>query len=271
MQIQGRSRAALGWPVAMMAGLGMAAGTGVARAQVTEAVATVAPGVWRVDADVYARAEDWNLPEGAGGRGRSEAWGWTQLATGLTERVEVRVAWQAFRRDELDGIATEGAGDLYVGGKWWIAGDEAEGAAWALLPYLKLPTGGVRFADDTVDAGVLLIFGCPCGEAGYVNAQLGWDDYGDGGGGRDRGASASVVAGHGLDERWTVYAEATAEAYPLNGDSDAFAANLGGGVTWSGDADGAWGLDLAAYGGVTRAAPDALAVLRVWLEWGAGR
>lgn len=225
-------------------------------------------GVWRVDADVHSRGEDWDLPAGEGGRGRVEGWGCVQGATGISERLELRVAWQAWQRDETDGVVTEGAGDVFLAAKWRIAGDESEGPALALMPYLKLPTAGARFADDTVDGGALLIFGCPWGEAGFVNAQVGWDDYGDGAGGRDRGASASAVAGRALGGRWTAYVEALAGVYPSDGDSDACAASVGGGVTWAGGAEGSWGLDLAGYGGVTRAATDAQAVLRVWVEWG---
>lgn len=241
---------------------------GDVQAQATEGVAPVAVGVWRVDADVHSRGEDWDLPAGEGGRARAEGWGCVQLATGLTERWEARVACAVWQRDELDGAVVEGTGDVVLGAKWRIAGDESEGVAWALMPYLKLPTAGARFADDTVDVGALLIFGRPWGEAGFLNAQAGWDDYGDGAGGRDRGASASVAAGRGLGGRWTVYGEALAGVYPVSGDKGACAASLGGGVAWAGGDDGAWGLDLAVYGGVTRAATDAQAVLRVWVEWG---
>ena len=93
---------------------------------------------------------------------------------------------------------------------------------------------------------------------------------GQGGGGRDQGASASAVVGRYLGARWTVYAEAVAELYPLKGDGDALGVGLGGGVTWSGNDEGTWGVDLASYGAVTRAAPDLLAVLRLWVEWGGG-
>ena len=246
---------------------GMAACAGEGWAQATEGATPVAPKTWRVDADVYALAEDWSMPEGWGDRSTAEAWGCVQVATGVTERWEARVTWLARGRSKLDGAVTEGAGDLYLAAKGLLAGDEAEGAAWSVMPYVKLPTGDGRFTDDTVDCGALLIFGCPWGEAGYVNAQLGWDDYGDGGGGRDGGASAAAVAGRAFGERWTVYGEGLGGKYPANGDGDAFAASLGGGATWAGDADGSWGLDLAAYGGVTRSAPDLLAVLRVWWEW----
>jgi hypothetical protein len=246
-------------------GFGLVFAGAEARAQATEGVMPVAVGVVRVDADLYARGEDWRTPAGGA---RSESWGVTQVATGVTERVELRAAWEAYRREASGGVTLSGAGDVLLGAKIRLAGDEAEGVAWAVLPHVKLPTAGARFADDTVDAGLLVIVGAPWGEAGFFNAQLGWDDHGDGGGGRDRGASASAVAGRALGGRWTAYAETLAGMYPLTGDSDAFALSAGAGLTWAGGAEGAWGWDLAAYGGVTREATDAEAVLRFWMEWG---
>jgi hypothetical protein len=252
---------------AVVVGLGGGFLVGEARAQATEGVMPVGVGVVRVDADLYARGEDWRTPAG-GSRARSDAWGYVQFATGLTEWVEVRAAWETYRREASGGATVSGAGDVFLSAKIRLAGDEAEGVAWAVLPYVKLPTAGAKFADDTVDAGALVVVGAPLGEAGYFNAQAGWDDYGDGAGGRDGGASASAVVGRAVGERWTVYAETLAGVYPLTGDSDAFALSAGAGVTWAGDADGTWGLDVAAYGGVTRAAKDVEGVLRFWLEWG---
>lgn len=252
---------------AVVAGLVLVFASGEARAQATEGVMPVAVGVVRVDADLYARGEDWRTPAG-GARARSDAWGYVQLATGVAERVELRAAWEAYRREASGGVTVSGAGDVLLGAKIRLVGDESEGLAWAVLPHVKLPTAGAKFADDTVDAGLLVIVGAPWGEAGFFNAQLGWDDHGDGAGGRDRGASASAVVGRAAGGRWTVYAETLAGMYPINGDSDAFALSAGAGVTWAGGADGAWGLDLAAYGGVTRAATDVEAVLRFWVEWG---
>lgn len=256
-------------------GVGVMVLTGVlgvteARSQATEAATPVPLGTWRLDSDVYARAEDWNLPAGWGGRARAESWGWAQIAAGVTERLDLQAGWQAFQKFEVDGVADKGAGDLYLAAKCLVSGDEGAGAAWGVMPYVKLPTSGGRFTDDTVDPGLLLIFGRPLGDAGYVNAQLGFDDYGDGAGGRDQGASASAVAGFHLGERATAYAETLAGMYPLNGDRDSFGASAGLGATWSGDAEGGWGVDVAAYGGVTRAAPDLLAVLRVWWQWSGG-
>ena len=238
-----------------------------AKPQATEAATPVAVGSWRIDSDVYARAEDWSLPAGWGGRARAESWGWLQVATGVAERLDVQAGWQAFQKVEVDGVKNEGAGDMYVAAKWLVVGDEGQGAAWALMPYVKLPTSSGRFTDDTVDPGVLLIFGRPLGQVGYVNAQLGLDDYGDGAGGRDQGASASAVSGFYLGARTSAYVETLAGMYPLNGDKDSFGASAGLGATWSGNADGTWGVDFAAYGALTEAAPDLLAVVRVWWLW----
>ncbi len=239
-----------------------------ARGQVTEGVMPVEVGTWRFDLDLYTRGEDRRLPAGAGvGRVRSEAWAWVQVGTGVGERVEARAGWQAYQRERVDGETSAGVGDLWLMAKVHLCGDEAEGPAWAVLPYVKLPTGGSRWADDTVDLGALVIFGRPLGEAGFFNAQLGIDDYGDGGGGRDRGVSGAAVAGRSLSERWSIYLEGLGGVYPSTGDKRELELALGGGVVWAGNAAGTWGLDLAGYGGLTRAAVDAQAALRFWVEW----
>lgn len=249
------------------AGLAWGAGPGRLAAQATEGAAPVAAGVVRVDVEVLTRAEDWGGPAGAVGRASYVDWGYAELSTGVAERVEFRVGGQLWQRDEADGFSVEGAGNLYLSAKWLVAGDEAEGPALALMPCLKLPTAGDRWGEDSVDAGLLVIFGRPLGEQGWLNAQAGLDDYGDGTGGRDLGATASVVAGTAPGNRWNVYAEALAGLDPLESGSDV-SLELGGGASWTGNDAGTWGLDLAAYGGATRAAPDVRAVLRAWLEWG---
>jgi hypothetical protein len=243
--------------------------TGPARlwAQATEGATPVAVGVVRADVEVLTRTKDWRMPSGAGDRASFTGWGYLELSTGVTDRLEFRAGGQLWQRDETDGVSVEGAGDLFLSAKWLVAGDEAEGAALAFMPYVKLPTAGDRWGDDSVDTGLLAIFGRPLGEHGWLNAQAGLDDYGDGAGGRDLGATASVVAGRSLGDRWNVYAEALGGLDPLESESD-LSLELGGGATWAGNAEGTWGLDFAAYGGATRAAPDLRAVLRAWLEWG---
>lgn len=249
----------------------IAGGAAKLSAQATEWTRTVAPGVVRADVDVVARGLDRDLPAGWGGRVDTVAWGYTDLTVGVAEGWEVRVGGTAWVREEWDGWRRQGMGDLNLSFKWTMAGDEAEGVAWALMPFVKLPTTDGRFSDPAVDGGAMVIFGCPLGEAGWVNAQFGADDAGDGAGGRDTGLFGSLVAGRAVGERWTVYAETLAARYPWNRGGDTLTLELGGGVTWSGDEAGSWGLDLAGYGGLTRAATDVQAVLRLWKEWGAGR
>lgn len=238
-------------------------------AQATEGAAPLAPGRLRLDVDAYSGVRDRIRPAEEGGRLSSDAWAWLQLGAGVCERVEARIGWQSHHRERSGGVVTEGAGDLWLMAKIALAGDESVGGAWAVMPFAKLPTAGARWADDTFDAGLLLIHGRPLGEDGFFNAQFGGEDHGDGAGGRDQGLCASFVAGRPLGPRWTIYAEAIAELYPRNGDSGAFTPVLGAGLARAGDEAGSWGIDLAAYGGLNRAAPDMQAVLRFWLEWGA--
>lgn len=254
---------------ALVAVVGLALSNDV-RAQATEWTRTVAPGVIRLDTEVATRARDRDLPAGWGDKADTLAWGYTDLSYGLSERLEVRAGGQLWQRDTVDGVRSEGMGDLNLSFKWHLTGDEAEGPAWAVMPFVKLPTANGRVTDDTVDAGAMLIFGRPLGESGWLNAQAGWEDLGDGAGGRDAGAFASAVAGRAVAERWTVYTETQATRYPWTGGPDSLTLDLGAGVVWAGNADWTWGLDLAAYAGLTRASTDAQATLRLWVEWGAG-
>jgi len=117
---------------------------------------TVDAGHWQVESDLY----NVTFQSAGGVSTRIELFTNPTLKLGLTNSLDVEVSmspWQRVTtRDGTSGATTtaSGIGDLYLRAKWNLAGDDGGQVAFALDPYLKLPTAPTTVGNGEVEAGL---------------------------------------------------------------------------------------------------------------------
>ncbi|HZZ86723.1 MAG TPA: transporter, partial [Caulobacteraceae bacterium] len=103
---------------------------------------TVDAGHWQVETDVY----DITSQTSGGVTTRMEVFAAPTLKLGLTNTLDIEATiapWeQVATRDRATGLATTagGVGDLFLHAKLNLAGDDGGDVAFALDPYVKIPT-----------------------------------------------------------------------------------------------------------------------------------
>jgi hypothetical protein len=235
-------------------------------AQVTESPTAVAPGEWLVEADLMSVAFHREAAADGTLRQTTATVGAVFLTTGIAPRIDLQLGTEFYHRDKLSGPGTRevvsGRGDTYLRMKWNLSGDESEGPAYALLPWVKFPTAASGVGNDQTDYGVIVPFGAPLPGESAFNAMVEVARVGDGAGGHETTLFLGAVAVMPLAEGWDWYAEATA-GFVSGGGSDS-TATLGGGLRWA--VTDSLVLDIAVAAGLTNSSPDVNPVLR--LEWG---
>ncbi len=234
-------------------------------AQVSESPTTVERGRWLVEADLYSAAYDRHTYQRDGVHYRSTYVGSWLLSTGIAANVDVQGGLDTWREERAAGDGWSergrGVGDAWLRTKWNFAGDEANGPAWALLPYVNLPLADRDVGNGRGEPGCAVVFGRPLENDRWCNATVGLDWRDDGGGGRSVGYYGSLALTWPCGRGFSAYAEAVAG---MNAEATReWSGELGLGLTR--DFGRGVILDLAVYVGVTRAAPDVTPVLRlVW-------
>lgn len=233
--------------------------------QVSESPTPVAPGAWLLEADLASVAFDRHTYLRDGVHYRSTYVGSWLLSTGVATGLDVQVGLETWREEQATGAGwterSRGLGDAWLRAKWNFSGDEGEGPAWALLPYVKLPTADRAIGNGHAEPGCALVYGRPLNDGRWCNGTVGVDALDDGGGGRSTGCYGSFVVGWPCGERCGAYAEVVAG---MNTEATReWSGEIGLGVTREVGRGAV--LDLAVYVGVTRAATDVTPVLRlVW-------
>lgn len=241
-----------------VAAFALALGTTVsASAQATETPTVVPRGERVFEADLVALSRD----RAGGVRTRTLVAGSFLLSTGVAHGWDLQFGADAFVREAVRENGTtataRGLGDAVVRAKWNCCGDEHEGLAFALLPFVKLPTAGRAVGNGKVEGGLIVPLGMPLGD-GHVHVAAGWERLAVDGAGRAHGWSLAAAVSHPLTERLDGYIETLASEVAGGGERSAVEGGIG--LVWS--ATDRLALDLAVYAGVTRAAPDRGAVLR---------
>ena len=184
------------------------------------------------------------------------------LSKGVTEQLDLQFGFELWHEEkETVSGATQsvsGQGDGWLRMKWNFSGDESKGAAWAILPYLKLPLADGAIGNGSFEPGVALAHGQPLPNDSAFNATLGWDILDDGAGGRDHVIYASAALTGNLSERFAVYGE-LGGAVDLASSQD-WTTEIGAGVIYAFNERG-W-VDLAVYTGLTDSSADFTPVLR---------
>lgn len=146
-------------------------------AQMTETPQTVAPGRLLVEVDGLSLSFD--RADAAGNKYTGIAVASTVVTAGLTDSVDLQVGADLFLKNtyEFRGVrdSRSGLGDLYFRTKWTFWRDEKQGAAMAILPYVKVPanTGGV--GNDSVEGGIIVPWEMKTGAGFLTGAMFQWD------------------------------------------------------------------------------------------------
>jgi hypothetical protein len=234
-------------------------------AQTTESPTTVAPGAWLLEMDVVSVAYDRHTAQRDGWHFRSTGVGAVMLSSGVTARLDAQFGLDLWREERGHNAGVNergrGRGDGWLRAKWNFAGDEAEGPAWALLPYVKLALADDAVGNGRTEPGLTLVHGRPLGESGGLNAMGGVDALDDGTGGRSLHWHGSVARTWDCGAGWACYIE-TMVAVEARATGQ-WTGEVGAGLTRITRHGVVW--EVALYAGVTRSAPDWTPVLR--LSW----
>lgn len=178
------------------------------------------------------------------------------LRYGIGDGFELRLGGPLFNEIRTDfgpfRTTDDGYGDLEVGAKWHVFGNEGARPSFALIPSVILPTGEQGFSaeDPVYQLNTMSEWGFPRGWglsilAGYLNGPSGGDRY-------DQETFAVLVSRTLSSGLWNIYGEAAQIVTDLDGADDS--AFLGAGVKYLVSND--FQLDLSFDRGVTNGSPD---------------
>lgn len=143
----------------------------------TESAFTLAPSVFQFETTIYAITKDESDSTGEKIENRLESIGDFQIRAGVSENSEIQLLMPAyqFQREERNGSKSyaSGAGDLTLRYRKNLMGNESEGPfAWAVMPYLKLPTGAKNFTNDMAEGGVMFPLAMKISELWSLGSML---------------------------------------------------------------------------------------------------
>jgi hypothetical protein len=236
------------------------------QAQVTESPYTMAPGrfLLEMDAITVGVNRDRTAPNTYTALGLASA----ILSSGITRDVDVELGMQFFLRQtyQYRGArnSSSGRGDIRIRTKWTFWRDPENGAAAALIPYVKLPsnTGGV--GNNHTEGGVIVPWAMSLGRGTQLGAMGRWDVLRDASNsGYDSLWFFSGFAHQQLFGGIGAYAEMTTSISSAS--SSTFTGSLGGGVTYNMTKN--FQLDYGVSRGLGNRATDWTNVLRVNWEF----
>lgn len=202
-------------------------------AQVTETPQTVAPGRFLLRVDGLTLSMD--RADAAGNTYSAVGVASSTLRTGLTQNLDLQVGFDLFIRETIKRSGARdshsGLGDLSLRTKWTFWRDEKLGAAAAVMPYVRFPTGSGAIGSKDIEGGIIVPWAMDAGGGVTAGAMFQWDmirnDADDGYDGR---WYLSGFAQRDLTKNFALYAEATFDVRST-GFSD-WAGMIGAGALW---------------------------------------
>jgi len=233
-------------------------------AQVTETPLTIEPGRFLLRMDAISLG--FNRDTTAANKYTALGLASTIVSTGVTRDFDVQVGVDFFLRETFQYRGTNtthsGLGDVSFRTKWTFWRDPADGAAAAVIPYVKVPTHRGGVSNDHVEGGVIVPWAMALGTGTIAGAMAQWDLLrNDANNGYDSHWYASGYVHQELGGIIGLYGEATLSASSAS--SSSFAGTMGGGATLELSKSIQW--DYGISRGLGGRATDWVSVLR--LRW----
>ena len=196
------------------------------RPDATESPRTVDAGYFQVESSLLGYARDHSGGE------KFDAWSWgeTNIKYGLNDTMDLQLLLAPYVREvtRTGGLRqqSEGFGDLTLRLKWNLWGNDEGRTAFAIFPYVKIPSG-TAVSNDRWEGGVIFPWAMElCDGVGLgLQAEFGylWDA-----GGYELDFSHTAVLGFDVTDQLGLYIEylGVAGGHP-------YEAYASGGVTWA--------------------------------------
>lgn len=127
------------------------------RPDTTESAYTVDAGHLQLETTLFGFAKDRSV--------ESYSLGETNFKLGLTNRTDLQLVVPFFESQRGGDAADDsGFGDLTVRWKWNLWGNDGGETAFALMPFVKVPTATHDLGNDKVEGGLIVPLGVKLGE-----------------------------------------------------------------------------------------------------------
>ena len=170
------------------------------RPDVTESPITVDAGHIQIEASVF----DWRRD----GRDDTFTLMSTNLKFGLTDDIDLQFVFDSYGWENNAGPVpdAEGFGDVTLRMKWNLWGNDEGDTAFALFPFVKIPTAA-GLGSDTWEGGLILPFGMTLENGLSLGLMAEVDIVDDGAGGHEFEFLHSAAIGFDLTEKLGSYVE----------------------------------------------------------------
>jgi len=169
------------------------------RPDMTESPITVDAGAWVVEASYF----DWTRDR----RDDTYTAMATNLKVGLTDRIDFQTVFDAYTwENPAGGAAAEDFSDITLRLKYNLWGNDGGASAFALFPYVKIPTD-TALSNGEFEGGLMLPFSMDLTEGIGLGLMAQIDAVHDGLDGYHLGFLHSAVLGFDVTEQFGVYTE----------------------------------------------------------------
>ena len=123
---------------------------------------------------------EWTRDRADGVTVESGRWPRSTLRYGLTDSIDVHLIVEPYDLGRIDASGggrstSRGFGDTTLRLKWNLWGNDTGPTAFALLPYVKIPTASREIGNDHVEGGLVSPIAWRFGDAGDLSAMVVFD------------------------------------------------------------------------------------------------
>lgn len=129
----------------------------------TESPYTLMPGTFQIETSLYSISEDKSVASGGAKDTTKVVINDLHLRAGVTENGEIQFMIPSYIEEEIRSSGNRnrayGVGDLVARYRHNMAGNAGGDFAWAVMPYLKVPTANEPLGTDEIEGGLYFPFG----------------------------------------------------------------------------------------------------------------